>query len=141
MVLAASVALSRSVTWHWVRGRSAAALRRRPRVALAGLAVVIAAGGTAFLLPSAPTAIPAVKAACRPAPGVPAQAPAEQTSDSLLAHVYVDPASTPDQRNLIPAAIRRSWAGDTPGMVWDPNAAATRLCCVRRPEDQGRLDR
>ncbi|MEU8613557.1 hypothetical protein AB0C29_36795, partial [Actinoplanes sp. NPDC048791] len=41
-------------------------------------------------------------------------------------HVYVDPASTPDQRNLITAAIRRSWAGDTQGMIWEPDAAEFR---------------
>ena len=126
LVLAGSVALSRSAAWRRVRGRSAAALRRRPRIVLAGLAVVVAAVATAFLLPSAPTAIPAVKPACRPAPGAPAEAPVELTRDSLLAHVYVDPASTADQRNLITAAIRRSWAGDTQGMVWDPGAAEFR---------------
>ena len=126
LVLAGSVALSRSMIWRRMWRRSAAALRRRPRVVLAGLVVVVAAAATAMLLPSAPTAIPAVKAACRPAPGAPAPAPAEQTRDSLLAHVYVDPASTAEQRNLITAAIRRSWAGGTQGMVWDPAAAEFR---------------
>jgi hypothetical protein len=126
LVLAGAVALSRSATWRRSRGWATAALRRRPRAALAGLAVVVAALVTAIVLPSSPAALPAVRAACRPAPGVPAEAPAEETRDSLLAHVYVDPASTPDERNLITAAIRRSWAGDTQGMIWEPNAAEFR---------------
>ncbi|WP_212987549.1 hypothetical protein [Actinoplanes auranticolor] len=126
LFLAGAVAVSRSATWRRARGLAAAAVRRRPRAVFAGLAMVVAALVAAIALPSSPTALPAVRAACRPAPGVPAEAPAAQTRDSLLAHVYVDPASTPDERNLITAAIRRSWAGGTQGMVWEPGATEFR---------------
>jgi hypothetical protein len=43
--------------------------------------------------------------------------------DSRSVHVYVDPASTPHQRALITAAMRRSWAGGDGDLVWDPGSA------------------
>jgi hypothetical protein len=64
---------------------------------------------------------------CHPAAGVPVAAPESEVRDSDRVHVYVDPAATPDQRNLIVAAMRRSWAlGEEGELVWQPGSAEFR---------------
>ncbi|GAA3347865.1 hypothetical protein GCM10020358_64250 [Amorphoplanes nipponensis] len=109
--------------WKSVLGRGVAYLRRRPRAAggtLLALTLLLVAG---FLLPapwSATATPPLARPDCRPAPGPPPAAPPGEVAGSRAARVYVDPSSTPDQRNLITAAIRRSWAGSDSGLIWDP---------------------
>jgi hypothetical protein len=111
--------------WKRAAGRGVAYLRRRPLVAggsLLAVALLLAAG---FLLPPPwpqTQAMPLTRPDCHPAPGPPPAAPENEVRDSRAARVYVDPAATPDERNLITAAIRRSWAGSDTGLIWDPGS-------------------
>lgn len=64
---------------------------------------------------------------CNPAAGVPVAAPDSEVRDSDRVHVYVDPNATPDQRNLIVAAIRRSWAlSEDAELIWRPDSGEFR---------------
>ncbi|MEV6845038.1 hypothetical protein [Actinoplanes sp. NPDC051411] len=106
-------------------GRGLRFLGRHPRVATAGVALIAVGVVAATVLPHAfdkPLAAPP----CHPAPGPPPERPGGEVRDSRSVHVYVDPASTPHQRALITAAMRRSWAGGDGDLVWDPGSAAFR---------------
>ncbi|GLY93814.1 hypothetical protein [Actinoplanes sp. NBRC 103695] len=64
---------------------------------------------------------------CHPRAGVPVAAPDSEVRDSDRVHIYVDPQATPEQRNLIVAATRRSWAlGEEAELVWQPGSAEFR---------------
>ena len=114
--------------WALLTGRHPLrVLVRRPRITLAALAAVLVAALAVWVLPLPPSGTPLTVPACRPAPGPPPAAPASETRDSKKARVYVDPASTPDQRNLIEAAIWRSYAATAGyGLTWDPGSAEFR---------------
>lgn len=107
-------------------GRAFRFLRRRPRVAAAGAAVILLGAVAAVALPVALRKSPAVPPPCRPAAGPPPAPADDAVRDSRWVHVYVDPASTPHQRALVTAAMRRSWAGSDSDLVWDPGSAAFR---------------
>ncbi|WP_305787179.1 hypothetical protein [Symbioplanes lichenis] len=96
--------------------------RRRPRLAGTGSAVVVLGVAAALLVPPLVSSSSAALSQCRPAPGPPPAAPESEVATSRLVRVYVDPASTADQRNLITAAIRRSWAGGPGELIWDPGS-------------------
>jgi hypothetical protein len=111
--------------WKTALVRAIAYLRRRPRVAGGTLLVLVVVLVAGFLIPapwSASATPPLARPDCHPAPGPPPAAPESEVRDSRSARVYVDPSSTPDQRNLITAAIRRSWAGSDSGLIWDPDS-------------------
>jgi hypothetical protein len=103
--------------------RGIAWLRRRPRITVAGVSVVAL---TAVVVLVVPASSPLVSSACRPAPGPPPAAPESETRDSRRAHVYVSASATPDERNLIDAAIRRSYAAAGSTLVWEPGSAEFR---------------
>ncbi|MDR7277262.1 hypothetical protein [Catenuloplanes atrovinosus] len=124
--VAVVIAFRAGPLWPLIRRVALAAGRRRWLV-LATALVVVAVAALTWTAAAVPAARPeAAPSECRPAPGPPAQAPASETNGSTLARVYVDPASTPDERNLIAAAIRRSWAGVDGPLVWDPDSAEFR---------------
>jgi hypothetical protein len=97
-------------------------LRRHPRVSAAGAVVIVLGIVAATTLPTEQK--PVAHPACRPAPGPPPAPPDGRVAGSTTVHIYVDPASTPHQRALITAAMRRSWAGGDGDLVWDPGSAA-----------------
>jgi hypothetical protein len=53
---------------------------------------------------------------------VPAEPPAEQTRLALTVHVFIRQDTTPDQRNLIQAAIARVWGTWAFNFYFDPTA-------------------
>ncbi|MFG1606960.1 hypothetical protein [Actinoplanes sp. NPDC049265] len=99
--------------------RAIAFLLRNPKptgVALLVLVAGLAAYGALWMLD-------ATDPPCHPAAGVPVAAPENEVRDSDRVHVYVDPAATADQRNLIVAAMRRSWAlGEEGELIWRPDS-------------------
>jgi hypothetical protein len=101
-------------------------LGRHPRVATAGVALIVVGVVVAIALPPVSEKPLAGPPPCHPAPGPPPERPGGEVRDSKSVHVYVDPASTPHQRALITAAMRRSWAGGDGDLVWDPGSAAFR---------------
>jgi hypothetical protein len=121
LVLAAVLVLGASMP---DLGRGLRFLARRPRIAAAGGVLVALGIVAAATLPTAVEKSPVAHPACRPAPGPPPAPPDSAVGDSTSVHIYVDPASTPPQRALITAAMRRSWAGGDGDLVWDPGSAA-----------------
>ena len=98
---------------------------RRParstrRLGAATLSVVAAGVAAAVWLRPAP-ASPAGQAACHPS-GPPAERPADETRLSRTARVFIRQDTTPDQRNLIEAAIARVWATRAFSFHYDPSA-------------------
>ena len=115
--------------WKSAAQRGIAYLRRRPRVAggaLLAVALLLVAGSLIPAPWSEASTPPLARPDCHPAPGPPPAAPESEVRDSRAARVYVDPSATPDERNLILAAIRRSWAGNDNGLIWDPGSAEFR---------------
>jgi hypothetical protein len=101
-------------------GRPFAFVVRRKRPLTAGLLVVVV-GFTAYEILNDRSV---TEPPCHPAAGVPAAPAASVVGDSDRVHVYLDPRATPDQRNLVVAAMRRSNAlAEEAELIWQPGSA------------------
>lgn len=107
-------------------GRGLRFVGRHPRASLAGAGVIVLALIAAAILPGGRPPVVAAPRSCHPAPGPPPAPADDAVGDSKSVHIYVDPATTPHQRALVTAAMRRSWAGYDGDLVWDPGSAAFR---------------
>ena len=109
-------------------GRGIRFLGRHPRASAAGGLLVALGLVAALTLPGHFAKAPALSAPppCHPAAGPPPAPSDAEVGDSRTVHIYVDPATTPHQRALVTAAMRRSWAGTDEDLVWDPASPAFR---------------
>ncbi|WP_212988012.1 hypothetical protein [Actinoplanes auranticolor] len=90
------------------------------RTTAATLAVVLA-GAAGVLWSHRGPASPPGPAECRPS-GVPAELPADQTRLAMTVHVFIRQDTTPDQRNIVQAAIARVWGTSAFNFYYDPTA-------------------